>query len=73
MRIKALVAAVLVAFLLAPAVSSTEDRDPETIVRDTTETVLQELRDYDGDIAEDPDFVHDLVRREVRHASTCSW
>ena len=65
MRIKALAAAVLLAFLLVPATPGAEERDPETIVKDTTETVLQALRDYDGDIAEDPDFVHDLVRREV--------
>ena len=65
MSIKALAATVLLTFLLAPAIASVEERDPETIVKETTETVLQQLRDYDGDIAEDPDFVHDLVRREV--------
>ena len=65
MSIKALAATVLLTFLLAPAIASAEERDPETIVKETTETVLQQLRDYDGDIAEDPDFVHDLVRREV--------
>jgi len=65
MNIKALVAALVLTFLLAPTASTAEDRGPEAIIKDTTEAVLQELRDYEGDIADDPDFIHELVRREV--------
>ncbi|SEO75070.1 MlaC/ttg2D family ABC transporter substrate-binding protein [Aquisalimonas asiatica] len=51
--------------LLLPATALAEDKRPEQIVRDTTETVLEKLRNYDGDLSENPDYVYDVVREDV--------
>lgn len=66
MNIKAIARILLLGLLLtAPAAVTAENRDPETIVKETTEKVLQELRAYEGDLEQDPEFVYDLVRQEV--------
>lgn len=58
-------ALVLACLILLPLGAGAENRGPEEIVRETTEQVLDELRRYEGNLEDDPGFVHDLVRREV--------
>lgn len=52
-------------FLLLPGAVLADEKRPEQIVRDTTETVLEKLRNYDGDLADDPEYVYGVVREHV--------
>lgn len=56
--------AVLLALLL-PATALADDKRPEQIVRDTTGVVLEKLRNYDGDLADNPEYIYDVVREDV--------
>lgn len=58
-------AVALACLILLPFGAGAAERGPEEIVRETTEQVLDELRAYEGDLGDDPDFVYNLVRREV--------
>lgn len=51
--------------ILLPGTAVADTKSPEEIVRDTTERVLDELRSYEGNLENDPEFVHELVRKEV--------
>ncbi|WP_290652697.1 phospholipid-binding protein MlaC [Aquisalimonas sp.] len=55
---------VVFAFLL-PGAAGAEQPNPGEIVKDTTERVLEELRTYENNLEDDPDFIYDLVRKEV--------
>ncbi|MFV8835895.1 phospholipid-binding protein MlaC [Aquisalimonas sp.] len=51
--------------LLLPVTALADHKSPEQIVRDTTGTVLEKLRSYDGDLSESPEYVYGVVREDV--------